>query len=467
MDAFKVRGGKPLHGTVRVSGTKNLISKLMVASLLSDTASTFTNAPVDLGEVDITAAIARSLGSNIELSKEANGTLTIGTPTFDTTVVPEAFAGLNRIPILMIGPLLHRTGTASVPVPGGDRIGARPVNYHISALEQMGANVEFKDNYYICRADSLKGTTITLPFPSVGATENIVIAATLAKGTTILDNAAVEPEILELMKFLQKMGAIISLETNRRIIIEGVDRLQGAQQRVVPDRIEAASFACAAIATKGDVFVEGAIQTTMMTFLNAIRKAGADFDVTSNGIRFFYKDKLKPLAIETDVHPGFMTDWQQPWVLLMTQANGMSVIHETVYENRFGYVNELRKMGAAIELYKSCLGGGACRFKTLAHPHSAVILGPTKLKGGMITIPDLRAGFVYLIAAALAEGESIAVGIHHVERGYERIQEKLAGLGLDIERIKIDDPAIISSVKDAPPPGTSFKQVLQSKQAKA
>jgi len=467
MDAFRVRGGKPLHGTVRVSGTKNLISKLIVASLLSDQQSTFTNAPVDLGEVDITAAIARSLGSNIELTKEANGKLSIHTPGFETTVVPECFAGLNRIPILMIGPLLHRTGTASVPAPGGDRIGQRPVDFHISALEQMGAHIEYKDGYYKCSADSLKATTITLPFPSVGATENIIISATLAKGTTILDNAAVEPEIVELMKYLQKMGAIITLETNRRIIIEGVDRLQGAQQRVVPDRIEAASFACAAIATKGDVFVEGAIQSAMITFLNAIRKAGADFDVTNSGIRFFYKGKLKPLAIETDVHPGFMTDWQQPWVLLMTQASGMSVIHETVYENRFGYVEVLRKMGAMIELYKSCLGGAPCRFKTLAHPHSAVILGPSKLKGGTITIPDLRAGFVYLIAAALAEGESTVVGIHHVERGYERIQEKLAGLGLDIERIKVDDPEIISSVKDAPPPGTSFKQILQASSAKA
>lgn len=446
MDAFVVKGGQPLHGTVRVSGTKNLISKLMVASLLSDKPSTFTNAPIHLGEVDITGAIAKSLGSQIDTSEDAYGTLRMATPKFSTTVVPQSFAGLNRIPILMLGAMLHREGTASVPMPGGDKIGQRPVNYHIEALEKMGAHVEFKDGYFTCRADSLKGTQVTLPFPSVGATENTMMAATLAKGTTIIDNAAVEPEIVEVMKYLQKMGAIITLETNRRIIIEGVDRLHGAEQTILPDRIEAASFACAAIATKGDIYIEGALQSPMITFLNAVRKAGADFDVTSQGIRFFYKDKLKPLAIETDVHPGFMTDWQQPWVLMMTQANGMSVIHETVYEDRFGYVKELQKMGAAIQLYKQCLGGNPCRFKTLVHPHSAVVQGPTKLKGATIHIPDLRAGFVYLIAATLAEGDSTVFGIHHVERGYERIQDKLTGLGANIRRIQVDDKDVPVSI---------------------
>jgi len=439
MDAFRVTGGKPLTGSVRVGGTKNLISKVMVASMLSDAPSTFTNAPIQLGEVDITGDIARSLGSKISTSSDDNGTLTIQTSSFSTTVVPQRFAGLNRIPILMIGPLLHRTGTASVPMPGGDKIGVRPVNYHIDALEQMGAKIEFVDNYFHCTADKLTGTSIVLPFPSVGATENIIMSAVLARGTTIIDNAAVEPEIVELMRYLQKMGAIINLETNRRIIIEGVDRLKGAEQPIMPDRIEAVSFACAAIATKGDVFIESAQQSTMMTFLNNIRRAGADFEVTVDGIRFFYQDKLRPLAIETDVHPGFMTDWQQPWVLLMTQAHGMSVVHETVYENRFGYTRELQKMGAQIQLYKSCLGSTPCRFKSLVHPHSAVVLGPTKLKGSHITIPDLRAGFVYLIAATLAEGESIITGIHHVERGYEHIQRKLQGLGVEIERIVVKD----------------------------
>lgn len=449
IDAFVVKGGRPLHGTVRVSGTKNLISKLMVASMLSEHPSTFTNAPIHLGEVDITGAIAKSLGSQIETSNEANGTLRMHTEKFSTTVVPQSFAGLNRIPILMLGSMLHRTGSGSVPMPGGDKIGKRPVNFHTDALEKMGATVEFTEGYFHVHADSLTGTHITLPFPSVGATENIMMAATLAKGTTIIDNAAVEPEIVEVMKYLQKMGAIITLETNRRIIIEGVPRLHGAEQRILPDRIEAASFACAAIATKGDIYIEGALQSTMITFLNLVRRAGADFDVTNQGIRFFYKDKLKPLAIETDVHPGFMTDWQQPWVLMMTQANGMSVIHETVYEDRFGYVKELQKMGAHIELYKQCLGGNPCRFKTLVHPHSAVIQGPTKLKGATIQIPDLRAGFVYLIAATLAEGPSTVFGIHHVERGYERIQDKLTGLGAEIDRIQVDEKEFERMTKQA------------------
>ena len=437
MEAFRITGGKPLHGKVRLSGTKNLISKLMVASTLSEKESVFTNAPLHLGETDITEEIIRALGTTTTESDDSNGTLHVHTSQFSTHEVPERFALLNRIPILLIGPLLHRTGKASVPIPGGDKIGARPVDFHINALEKMGARVQLKNHFYHCEADGLKGERIELPFPSVGATENIIIAATLAQGTTIIDNAAVEPEIIELVKFLQKMGAIISIGTNRRIIIEGVLSLHGAEHHIMPDRIEAASFACAAVASKGDVFIQDADQSAMLAFLNAMRRAGGDFDISDDGIRFYYKEKLKAIAIETDVHPGFMTDWQQPWVLMMTQAEGLSVVHETVYENRFGYVTELRKMGAHIELYNSCLGGSECRFTTLANPHSSVIFGPTKLKGAEIVIPDLRAGFVYLIAAALATGESTITGIHHVERGYEHIEQKLRGLGVDIARMEI------------------------------
>jgi UDP-N-acetylglucosamine 1-carboxyvinyltransferase len=435
LEAFRITGGKPLHGTVRVSGTKNLISKLMVASTLSEEPSTFTNAPIDLGEVRITEDILSSLGSKLKLTDGEHGSAVIETQKFSTSVVPERFALLNRIPILLLGPLLHRTGAASVLMPGGDKIGARPVDFHISAIEKMGAHIDFSNGYFSAKADSLKGAHIELPFPSVGATENILMASTLAKGTTIISNAAVEPEIIELVEFLQKMGAIISLDTNRRIIVEGVAKLKGAEHYVMPDRIEAASFACAAVASKGDVFIQDAQQPAMLTFLNSLRRAGGAFEIKDNGIRFYYDGTLKPIAVETDVHPGFMTDWQQPWVLMMTQADGLSVVHETVYENRFGYVKELQKMGAQIQLYNSCLGGADCRFTTLAYPHSAVIFGPTKLKGANINIPDLRAGFVYVIAAAIAEGQSIITGIEHVERGYEHIEEKLRGLGVSVERI--------------------------------
>ncbi len=435
MEAFRIKGGKPLHGKVRVSGTKNLISKLMVASTLSESESVFTNAPFRLGETEITSSIVQSVGATVRESED--GTMMVHTPKFSTSQVPEHFSGLNRIPILLIGPLLHRAGKANVPIPGGDKIGARPVNFHINALKKMGAHIELKDHYYHCEANELCGAVIELPFPSVGATENIIIAATLANGTTIIENAAVEPEIIELVKYLQKMGAIISIDTNRRIVIEGVKSLHGAEHHIMPDRIEAASFACAAVASKGDVFIEDADQSAMLTFLNNMRRAGGDFDILDGGIRFYYKGKLKATAIETDVHPGFMTDWQQPWVLMMTQAEGLSVVHETVYENRFGYVKELQKMGAHIELYNSCLGGSECRFTTLSNPHSAVIFGPSKLRGANINIPDLRAGFVYLIAAALAEGESTITGIHHVLRGYEHIEQKLRGLGVEIERVEV------------------------------
>ncbi len=252
-----------------------------------------------------------------------------------------------------------RTGKAEIPIPGGCKIGSSPVNFHIDSLEKLGCNVEIKDDYFILEADGLKGNNIHLEYPSVGATENIIIASSLAKGRTILTNAAVEPEIIDLIKFLQKMGAIIEISTDRKITIEGVDKLSGAEHTVIPDRNQAASFACAGIASKGDVFIENAVQDDLITFLNAIRKVGGKYEVKDNGIRFYYDGELKSIAIETNVHPGFMTDWQQPFVILLTQANGISIVHETVYEERFGYVTELRKMGAEIELYDTCLGGSA------------------------------------------------------------------------------------------------------------
>jgi len=258
---------------------------------------------------------------------------------------------------LLAGPLLLRKGKAEIPIPGGCKIGSRPVNFHIDALEKLGAKVEIKGDYFILSTDGLKGTNIHLEYPSVGATENIIIASTLAKGRTIITNAAVEPEILDLIKFLQKMGAIIELSTDRKITIEGVDRLNGAIHSVIPDRNQAASFACAGIASKGDIVIENAIQDDLITFLNSIRRVGGKFEVGENKIRFYYDGELKPIALETNVHPGFMTDWQQPFVILLTQAEGISIIHETVYEQRFGYVEALKKMGAEIELYDTCLGG--------------------------------------------------------------------------------------------------------------
>lgn len=429
---FLINGGKPLNGKVKVSGAKNSASKLLVASLLTDGKCILHNSPNKISDLILTKEICQSLGSSIQIN---NDKLVSETKKLTGYHIEEDLGNKTRIAILLAGPMLLRTGKAEIPVPGGCKIGSRPVNFHIDSLEKLGCNVSIKDNYFVLQADGLKGNNIHLQYPSVGATENIIIASTLAKGRTIITNAAVEPEILDLIKFLQKMGAIIEISTDRKITIEGVDKLTGAEHSVIPDRNQAASFACAGIASKGDVFIENAIQDDLITFLNTVRKVGGKYEVKENGIRFYYDGELKSIAIETNVHPGFMTDWQQPFVILMTQAKGLSIVHETVYEERFGYVSELQKMGAEIELYNTCLGGLQCRFANTHYYHSAVIKGPTPFHSAEINVPDLRAGFSYLIAGVIAKGESLVNGAIYIDRGYEEIDKKLSSLGADIKRV--------------------------------
>jgi UDP-N-acetylglucosamine 1-carboxyvinyltransferase len=300
----------------------------------------------------------------------------------------------------------------------------------------MGAQVEVTDEFYRVRCERLRGTEIVMPYPSVTTTENLLLAATMAKGRTFIRNAAVEPEIMDLVMCLQKMGAIIDYNADRTFVIEGVDELTGATHTVIPDRIVAASLACAAVASHGDIFVHGARQTDMVTFLNSLRRVGGKFEVEQDGIRFCHEGRLKSIAVETNVHPGFMTDWQPPFVVLLTQAEGMSVVHETVFENRFGYVSELQKMGADIALYDTCLGGLNCRFRFSNYPHSCVIRGPAKMHGAEIVVPDLRAGFTYLVAAIIAQGTSVIGGVEHIERGYEDLEAMLLRLGVPLKRVE-------------------------------
>lgn len=429
---FLINGGNPLFGSVKVSGAKNSATKLLVASLLTDEYCEFSNSPNKINDLIVTGQLCDILGSEIKME---NDKLFVKTPEIVTNSIPENFGSLNRISILFAGPMLHRKGTVKIPIPGGCRIGSRPVNFHIEGLKKLGCSVEVKDNYYLLNSDGLKGCNVSLDYPSVGATENIIISATLAKGRTTICNAAVEPEIMDLVKFLQKMGAIIEISTDRKITIEGVQKLHGASHYIIPDRNQAASFACAGLASKGDVFVENAVQDDLLTFLNTIRRIGGKFEVKENGIRFYYDGQFKSIALETNVHPGFMTDWQQPFVILLTQAKGISIVHETVYEKRFGYVSELNKMGADIELYNTCLGGMHCRFANSEYYHSAVVKGPTELHAAEIMIPDLRAGFSYLIAGVIAKGESTVNGAVYIDRGYEDIDVKLRELGAVIVRV--------------------------------
>jgi UDP-N-acetylglucosamine 1-carboxyvinyltransferase len=266
-----------------------------------------------------------------------------------------------------------------------------------------------------------------LPYPSVGATEQVLLTATRAEGLTELTGAAIEPEIMDLIAILQKMGAIISVDTDRVIRIEGVKELSGYNHRALFDRNEAASWACAALATNGDIFVGGARQQEMTTFLNVFRKVGGAFEIEDDGIRFYHPGgDLKPVVLETDVHPGFMTDWQQPLVVALTQAKGLSIIHETVYENRFGFTDALVQMGAQIQIYRECLGGTACRFGQRNFNHSAVISGPTELHAADIRVPDLRGGFSHMVAALAAKGTSNVTNVQLISRGRFQLQRVIS-----------------------------------------
>jgi UDP-N-acetylglucosamine 1-carboxyvinyltransferase len=431
-EAWSIQPNGPLVGEVRVSGSKNAVTKHMIAAILGTQPSTITNAPA-VGDVGITADILTSLGVGVEIRRDR---ITIEPTATPDAKVPLEFSGLNRIPILLLGPLLHRNHEAFVPLVGGDRIGQRPVDFHIAALEAMGVDVEMTPDGIAARADRLRGARITLPYPSVGATETVLLSAVQAQGRTVLLNAAVEPEVTELALFLQRMGARISFRPDRRIVIEGVERLGGAATRLQGDRLEAFSYLVAGLMTGGRVRVAGCGQDRLVTAIDTLQKMGARFEITDEWISAS-ADRLRTAAVQTDTHPGFMTDWQPPLIVLMTQAEGMSVIHETVYEDRLIYVDALTRMGCEIELYDTCLGGPACRFHDTNAVHSAVVRGVSKLHGAEVTIPDVRAGFSSVIAAAVAEGPSLLHGIQHLERGYNQPFETLESLGLRLERVPI------------------------------
>jgi UDP-N-acetylglucosamine 1-carboxyvinyltransferase len=431
-DTLIINGGKPLNGTIEVHGAKNAVSKEMVAALLTAETCILTNV-CQVRDTELVAEMIKGMGGTVEqdgqyLSITADTIKPLGPEELDR------YAGKSRIPILMCGPMLNRFGKVVIPSLGGCNIGSRPVDFHLAALQQMGADVTEDDQFITMTAKRLRGAKIHLDYPSVMATEQVLIAAALADGVTHLSNAAVEPEILDLVCVLQKMGAIISVDTDRVITIRGVEELHGYRHHAIPDRIEAASWACIAIATHGKIEVAGAQQLDMITFLNAFRQIGGQFEATDTGITFWRKnDELAPMVLETDVHPGCMTDWQQPFVVALTQAQGVSIVHETVYEERFGYTEALNGMGAKIQLHKSCLGGATCRYAALNHKHSAVIEGPTPLKGAELTVPDLRGGFSYVIAALLAEGQSTLHNTGIIQRGYEFFDQKLQAIGADIQ----------------------------------
>lgn len=443
-EIFIIEGGRPIHGEIEVRGSKNAASKMMIASLLTNEECVIKNVPLS-AEIDITKELCQNIGSTIECRDDH--TCLIQTSEIKNPILPE-LSRRNRIPILALGPLVHRAGVAEVPIVGGDYLGHRPVNFHLDALAQMGVRIERRESSYYAEAEHPHGAAIIFPYPSVGATENVMLTAVLAEGTTTIDNAALEPEVVNLIEMLQSMGARIQFDCERRkISIEGVRKLQGTTVTVMPDRNEIVSFAAAALATRGSVLIPGIDVSYLSAFLEKLRILGARIEKKSSGIQFTSAGAYNPVAIETSPHPGFMTDWQQPFSILLTAAHGESIIHETVYEDRFGYTKDLKRMGANITLSDECWGT-PCRFFGKTFNHSARIAGPTPLHGEHILMTDIRAGMAHLIAALAAEGRSTISGIEHIDRGYERIDARLQALGANIKRISKPESLISKQIQN-------------------
>lgn len=442
MDTFIITGGKPLQGEVTLGGAKNVALKLLVASLLTDEELIIHNVP-EIRDVMLMIEVLTSLG--VKVDRNGN-TLTAKNIRVDQIQVPLDIGARLRTSSMVIGPLLARYGKAMVPNPGGCRIGARPIDRHITALRNMGAVIDYRsdDGYFHATApQGLKGISYKFSKNSHTGTETIILAAVLAKGKTIIKGAAEEVEVDELITFLNSMGAKVCRSAPKEIIIEGVTSLHGAEHMIMPDRNEEITFAIAAAVTGGDITVIGSQRQYLSVFLETFAAAGGGYeaiDVTKT--RYFRKNKLTSVDILTQPHPGFMTDWQAPWAVLMTQASGTAIIHETVFENRFGYAQELKKMGAQIESYDPKVSDptGFYNFNWEDHQdgdhHAIRIQGPTKLHNAILTMNDLRAGATLVLAALAAEGQSVLHGVEHIDRGYEKIEERLGKLGAIIERQK-------------------------------
>lgn len=437
MNSFVITGGTPLFGSVRLGGAKNASYKLMIASLLADTESRLLNFS-HISDVRLVASIINSLGANAhEVGERAYVINPKGLKHFQ---IDSKNGEASRASTMFIPPLLAKFGKAIVPFPGGDKIGVRPLDRHFDGLKALGCTVEVKDDTIEVTAKELRGATYRFEKNTHTGTETLIMAAVKAKGVTRLENVALETEIDDLIEFLNAMGARIQRLPNRVIEIIGVEELTGAIHTIMPDQNQAVSYACAALATKGDVIVENANARDLEAFLHALDEIHAGYEAGKYGIRFFYKEPLLATHITTEPHPGFKTDWQPLWVTMMTQARGTSVLHETVQQKRFQYIDALLAMGADIHLFNPDVrhADELYNFHLLEDKegdmHAAKIVGPTPLHGGEFTVKDLRHGATLMIAGMIADGTTI---LHdpagHIDRGYEKLHEKLVRMGAKIE----------------------------------
>ncbi len=419
LDRIRIRGGRPLSGEILIGGAKNAALPLMAAGLLTDQRVVLTNVP-KLDDIATMSLLLAQHGIAVEPIGNDGRTLSLG-GAITSTEAPYDIVRKMRASFLVLGPLVARVGEARVSLPGGCSIGARPIDLHLKGLEQLGAQILLEGGYIQARARGrLRGATILFPFVSVGATENLLMAAALAEGRTVLANAAREPEIGDLAACLVKMGARIQGIGSDKLTIDGVERLGAAEHGVIPDRIETGTYACAAAISGGTVFLRGARAEHLGAVLRALREAGVEIDEQSDGFDVRRLNGLHGADVMTEPYPGFATDMQAQFMALMAVAEGAAMVTETIFENRFMHVPELNRMGARINV----------------HGASAIVRGVASLSGAPVMATDLRASVSLVLAGLAAKGETVVNRVYHLDRGYEAVERKLAGVGADVERLE-------------------------------
>lgn len=419
MDKIVIKGGNKLTGEVKVEGAKNAVLPILTASLLaSDKPSKLVNVPA-LSDVETINNVLTTLNADVTYKKDENAVVVDATKTLNEEA-PYEYVSKMRASILVMGPLLARLGHAIVALPGGCAIGSRPIEQHIKGFEALGAEIHLENgNIYANAKDGLKGTSIHLDFPSVGATQNIIMAASLAKGKTLIENAAKEPEIVDLANYINEMGGRITGAGTDTITINGVESLHGVEHAIIPDRIEAGTLLIAGAITRGDIFVRGAIKEHMTSLVYKLEEMGVELDYQEDGIRVRAEGELQPVDIKTLPHPGFPTDMQSQMMALLLTANGYKVVTETVFENRFMHVAEFKRMNANINV----------------EGRSAKLEGKSQLQGAQVKATDLRAAAALILAGLVADGKTSVTELTHLDRGYVDLHGKLKQLGADIERI--------------------------------
>lgn len=422
LEKLIIRGGNKLQGRIRVSSAKNAVLPIIAATMLASTPSCLIEIP-NLEDVHTICEVIGSLGVKVKFLDEKKSKIEFDASELTAVEAPYELVRRMRASFLVMGPLLARKGEARISLPGGCAIGSRPIDLHLKAFEALGIEVEIGDGYVLAKApNGLKGGQVYLDFPSVGATENVIMAATLAEGKTIIENAAEEPEIVDLVTYLNSMGANIRGAGTNVIRIEGVKELKGAEHTVIPDRIEAGTYMIAAAMAGGDVFVENALSEHLKPVVAKLKETGVKVVEDVEGIRIISDGYIKATDVKTLPYPGFPTDMQAQFMALTTIAKGTSEVTETVFENRFMHVDELKKMGASI-----CVDG-----------NKAIVDGVDKLKGAHVKATDLRAGAALVCVGLVAEGETHIEHLHHIDRGYDNLVGKLRGLGADIVRVKVE-----------------------------